>query len=390
MFFDFITHYGGAQRSTVVLCERLKGLYDLHIVDAYGCCKPYLSDLSKTGLPVHYLMPRTVDVVIGNNGRPLMRLVRLLRQAPHLIMLTRRLNSMIYRLKPELIWTNNIKSLFFLACCSYFNRATIGLYAHGWYQKKQIPWWQRLLVRLYADRILAVSNPTKKAMTAWGVANRKIHVVYPAIDLKRLQEKAMSPLHRHKIEVNGDFTILVPGSLLATKGQHTVIHAVRLLKKKYGINRKFKIWLAGDKGVGDISGYSQHLKSLVHDHGLDEEVEFLGWRDDIEELMRRADLVVLPTHTEGLPLAIQEAIFLRVPVVTTPVGGIPDLISDGVTGHLVGVEDEEALAFRIRQVISLPNECQRMAHRAVLRYLSKFDAQSQLDAFGMAVGQRTT
>ena len=389
LFFDFVTHYGGAQRSTVLLCSRLKGLYDIQIVDAYGYCKPYIADLSSFELPLHILSQRSTNVVIGNTERALLRIITILRQTPQFFMLTMKLIASIQRLQPDLIWTNSMKSFFLLSVCSFFSPAVLGFYAHGWYCRKQIPAWQRTLLKKYSDIIFAVSNPTKKAMVFWGVETNKIKVVYAAVDFDRFQNSSTSKWENPRNENITELTILVPGSILKTKGQHTVIRAVKLLKNK-GINCKLSVWLAGDMGVGDTSGYIEHLKSLVRENGLEEEIKFLGWRDDMPELMRQADVVVLPSQTEGLPLVIQEAIMMKRPIITTNVGGIPDLISNGITGFLIDVDDEAALANKIYNIIESPGSIQPMVNRAYNRYISLFNRENQTNHFQVAVEKALT
>lgn len=383
LFFDFITHFGGAQRSTVLLCKRLKDQYDIQIVDAYGYCNPYLVKISDSGLPLHILMQRDKGVVIGHSESQWLRLASLFKQMPHFLILTKRLITTIKKLKPDLIWTNNIKSLFFLSCCSYFNGIPIGLYAHGWYQKRQIPRWQRIIIRKYVDIVFAVSNPTKSAMVNWGVDAQKIHVVYAAVDLDGLIRRSSTPSSVNQEKPNAAFTILVPGSLLYTKGQHTVIEAVKLLKENK--QQAFVVWFAGDIGVGDTSRYADFLKQKVIDYELADHVDFLGWRNDLPALMHRADVVVLPTYTEGLPLIIQEAIMLKCPVISTKVGGITDLIKDGRTGFTVDIEDGYAIAKNIEMMIKYPNVKVKIVDRAYDRYISTYNEKRQVRLFLSAV-----
>jgi len=348
VYFDFITHYGGAQNCTVLLCEQLSKSNEVHVIDAYGFCQEYTTAMAQKDVRVYTLIANARDVVIGSGDRPLMRILRLIKQLPILLKLRRRLIKRILQLNPDLIWTNSVKSLFFLATTMRLRKYAIALYTHGWYKESQLPWYARWLIKYRTDLLLAVSNPTKKALMNWGVNESKIHVVFNTVDFNKVLEGASK---EPSTPLPGDdkrYKILVPASLVRTKGQHTAIMSAALLKQK---KLDFVMWLAGDVGEGGKLEYVDYLKELISDNGLEERVFLLGWRSDITTLMRMADVVVLPTHTEGLPRAVQEAMILERPVISTAVGGIPDLVIDGETGLLVPVEDEYSLAESVEKLM---------------------------------------
>jgi glycosyltransferase involved in cell wall biosynthesis len=81
-------------------------------------------------------------------------------------------------------------------------------------------------------------------------------------------------------------------------------------------------------------------------------VDFLGWRDDVGPVLADLDLLVIASKTEGMPRVLLEAFSAGVPVVSFPVGGIPEAITDGETGFLVREMTPEALAARIREIIA--------------------------------------
>ena len=93
------------------------------------------------------------------------------------------------------------------------------------------------------------------------------------------------------------------------------------------------------------------LEGLAGAMGISHAVRFLGLRTDVDEQMRRAAVFVRPSHLEGMPLTILEAMASGLPVVATPVGGTPELVRDGETGYLVPVDDSEALAAALNSVL---------------------------------------
>jgi glycosyltransferase involved in cell wall biosynthesis len=96
------------------------------------------------------------------------------------------------------------------------------------------------------------------------------------------------------------------------------------------------------------------LEKEASDIGMADRVKFLGFRDDVPSLLQAMDVFVLPSLSEGLPLSVLEALSLKKPVVASDVGGIPEIIENGVTGYLVPPENPEALAEKITLLLQNP------------------------------------
>ncbi len=80
---------------------------------------------------------------------------------------------------------------------------------------------------------------------------------------------------------------------------------------------------------------------------IGDSIDFLGWRKDVADVLRAADVVVLPSLEEGLPLSVLEAMACGVPVVATNVNGTPEAVVDGKTGFLIEPHDAQGLADRV-------------------------------------------
>jgi glycosyltransferase involved in cell wall biosynthesis len=102
-------------------------------------------------------------------------------------------------------------------------------------------------------------------------------------------------------------------------------------------------------------------------------VQLLGLRSDVPDLLATSDVAVLSTDSEGSPLSVMEYMDAGLPVVATRVGGIPDLIDDGVEGLLVEPRDPQGLAGAIARLLSEPDEARRMGERARERRRREFD-----------------
>jgi len=354
-FFDFVTHYGGAQHSTVAACEVLQAYYDVHVIDAYGVCEKYVEALRAAGLRLHVLQPDVGAPFIGFRKNPGMRLLKALGQLPAFWRLRRALEQTIRRIDPKLIWTNSVKGLAFVAVSRAARHIPTVFYARGWYRRDQVPRLHRWLLKRESDLMLTLSEATATALEGWGVPRDRIRVVYITIDFEPVRRRAetgpISPLPGMQRPIK----VVVPGVLLRTKGQHTAIKMVHLLKQR---GCEVTLWIVGDVSMGSGSRYLEHLRELVHRHGLERNVFFLGWRGDLPAIIQAADYLVFPTHTEGLGRVVVEAMLLRRPVIACPVGGVTDLIIDGQTGVLAGVDDEAAFCGAVMDLVG-DEQCRR-------------------------------
>ena len=137
--------------------------------------------------------------------------------------------------------------------------------------------------------------------------------------------------------------------------------------------------------LGQLSGT---IEELCHESGLRPLIDHLGpvSLDERIAFFKRADIFILPTYAEGLPIAALEAMAAGLPVITTPVGGIPELVDDGVEGYLVEPGDAEALADRIAYLIYDPEQRQLMGRRAQAK-ARQFDWSIVLAQLGMELRQ---
>jgi glycosyltransferase involved in cell wall biosynthesis len=97
------------------------------------------------------------------------------------------------------------------------------------------------------------------------------------------------------------------------------------------------------------NGEIRRLLGEIKNYGIAKDVQYRGWIGDKERdlILRESDIFILPSYAEGMPMAILEAMAYSVPVVSTKVGGIPELISDGETGYLINPGDLDALYKKI-------------------------------------------
>jgi glycosyltransferase involved in cell wall biosynthesis len=135
-----------------------------------------------------------------------------------------------------------------------------------------------------------------------------------------------------------------------------------------------KPWLATFAGDGDVDFYRDEARGL----GLEDRVRFEGWLDTpaAHELLLKSDLLVLPSHAEGLPMSIIEAFAHGVPVVSTPVGSIPDVLEHGVNGLLVDSGNSTQLTDAFLRLLEDERLRSRLAENARRTWEHRLDIAS--------------
>lgn len=161
--------------------------------------------------------------------------------------------------------------------------------------------------------------------------------------------------------------VLFLGRLGKGKGVFVLLEATSRLA---AAGSPVKLWLGGD---GSIDTCRKHASDL----GIADRVEFLGWvsGEHKARLLGTAGVYCLPSFNEGLPISLLEAMAIGMPVVTTPVGGIPEVVSDGVEGYLVAPGDAEALAAKLAELIGDPDRAKQMGSLGRRKVLDKFAAE---------------
>jgi glycosyltransferase involved in cell wall biosynthesis len=204
----------------------------------------------------------------------------------------------------------------------------------------------KIVARGWHRRVAAficLSDTIKRASVKAGVPEAKLRVVPNAIDVEQLQKRAEAPLAGSLPDVDEPIRILVAATLLPGKGQACAIRALRRLREE---GRHAVLYLAGDTGSAGHK-YEFELRRLAENLGVADSVHLLGWRDDLPQLMMKSTVFALPSHSEGMPRSVMEAMALRIPVVATPVGSVPEILDNGRAGYIVGIDDDAALAASI-------------------------------------------
>ncbi len=223
-----------------------------------------------------------------------------------------------------------------------------------------------------ADFVVTVTNYNYRYLTdkAPDLDPDIIKVIYNGVDIENL-----NPGGEVRREEN---LILGVGRLVPKKGFDTLLKACGLLKKK-GI--PFRCLIAGDGQ--EAANLTEQRREL----GLDDEISFPGPKthDEIVDLMHNASIMCLPCtvdkdgNQDALPTVLLEALACGLPVVSTTVSGIPEIIDSGINGLLVRPEDPESLAAELEKLLKSRELRDKFAHAGRQKAIQKFDLKINAD-----------
>lgn len=213
-------------------------------------------------------------------------------------------------------------------------------------------WAYRFAMR-FCSKVVSVSNATADWLVEKrGLARDKVTVIPYGVDLDLFQDGVENQALKRQLGFNADDMLVgVVARLHPQKGHRYFIDAARLIANEFA-NARFV--LIGD---GDLR---EDLEKQVADAGLTKVFSFLGFRNDVRDLLSTLDVFVLPSLYEGLPNVILEAMATSLPVVATAVDGSVELVDNGKTGFLVEPKQPQALSEAISELLrneSLRKSC---------------------------------
>lgn len=229
---------------------------------------------------------------------------------------------------------------------------------------------RRLQVRALGrrvDRIIAVSEDTRRRFGGLGWPLERIAVVHNSVDLSRFAAALDPAVRRSLDDGSGRPIALVPARLHPQKGHRHLLEAA--------------VGLPGVRFV--CVGDGELREALVRDAerlGVSDRVAFLGFREDMPALLRSCDLVVLPSLYEGLPLSLIEAMAAGRMVVATDIGGTRELVTHGETGILVPPGDPGALREAITAALGGGAPAAGLAAAGRDRAVTRFASGAMVDA----------
>ncbi|MDQ2777761.1 MAG: glycosyltransferase family 4 protein [Acidobacteriota bacterium] len=262
---------------------------------------------------------------------------------------------------PDIVQTNNVKS-HLLVRMSGLNRGRSWIAFHHGYTATD------LKVKLYnqldrwslraADRVVTVCGPFRQQLIAAQIPQARIRVVHNSAAISdSIPVEAANQIRRNLGLGQNTNVLIAIGRLSFEKGHADLIGALDQLRRSRP-NLAWKLLMVG-------SGPEQaNLETAVRQFGLEAQVIFTGQQSDVLPFLQISDLMVLPSHSEGSPHVVFEAMSAGVPILATRVGGIPEILTDGQTAVLVPPKNPEAMASGIARLLESPETALSLASRA--------------------------
>jgi len=274
-----------------------------------------------------------------------------------------KLYRLIRKKKPDIVHTHSSKAGILARLAAKIGGVPIILHTfhghvfHGYFgtlKSKIFLIIEQLLARI-STRIIAVSPQQKKELVNLGISSSdKITHIYLGLELTPfLSAKKEKGKLRSELNINNSSHLVgIVGRLAPVKG-HT--YFLRACKKVLDFLPRTKFIIVGGGPL------KKDMEELANQLNIKESVYFLGFRRDLAKIYSDLDLVVLSSLNEGTPVSVIEAMTVGKPVIATKVGGVVDIMDDGVNGMIVPPKNENALASAIVHLLKNPEVRKRLA-----------------------------
>jgi glycosyltransferase involved in cell wall biosynthesis len=347
---------GGAEVLAARLARRLRGTYRFLFacLDGLG---PLGEELRDEGFPV-----RVMDRRPGIDWR-----------------CSRRLADLLRRERVDLVHAHQYTPFYYGITARLFCRRPPILFTeHGrWYPdypRRKRMFANRLLIER-RDRIVGVGQSVRQALIRnEGIPTGRVEVIYNGVDLSTFAENLDDRTNARRAMGVGpeDFVILQVARLDALKDHPT---AIRTMERVARSHPDARLVLVGE------GPEEETIRTEVHRRGLDSRVIFLGLRSDVARLLPAADLFLLTSVSEGIPVTLIEAMGAARPVVATRVGGVGEVVDDGITGLLSPDGDDAGLSEQILRLAGDPAERERMGRSGLERARAMFTEEQMHEGY---------
>lgn len=253
--------------------------------------------------------------------------------------------------RPQVIQSHLVNAAFFGSVVGRLTGVPVVVTFHG---HNDIPTSDRhralklRFISMAATRMVFVSDALRSALSAGtGVRAERTAVIHNGVDVECFRPSRSGEL-RDSLGLDEDASIVgAVGNMRPTKGYDTMLRVMHALR---GLQPKVHLAILG----WERPPVQDQLRQLRSSLGLDDRVHFLGFRDNVPELMNGMDVYVSTSVSEGFSLTTAQAMACGLPVVCTRSGGPEEIVTDGVDGMLVPVGDVPAIAKALVDLLSSP------------------------------------
>jgi glycosyltransferase involved in cell wall biosynthesis len=258
------------------------------------------------------------------------------------------LRQVIAACNPDILETRNIKSHFLVRVLGLEKRYPWVAWNHG-YTKTSV------LDRMYtqldrwslrgAYRVVTVCKPFADRIVELGIPRDRITILHNAVKPFVMPPAGEIDRVRQELGVGEEAVILSVGRLSLEKGHADLVRAAKILAGMEGVP-SFRVVIVGDGPERET------LRKLAVELGVEKRVSFAGFQRDTKPYYAMAEMVAVPSHSEGSPNVVLEAMAVGLPIAACRVGGVPEILDEGVTGLMVETQRPEQMAQALFRLLS--------------------------------------
>jgi glycosyltransferase involved in cell wall biosynthesis len=224
----------------------------------------------------------------------------------------------------------------------------------------------------YASAVFGVSEFTRQGLIALGLKPEKVFVAHNATDAGEFDPALFTESRatvRREWGIPREAPVVgIVARLIPWKGQRELIEALARLSAEFP---DLHVMIVGEGGDRDT------LRRHAEKRGVQQQVIFTGWHDDVRPLLASFDIFALPSYEEPFGLAITEAMAMQLPVIACHSGGVPEIITHGENGWLIEPRSAQELADAIRTLLTDRNLRETMAQKARQTVIERFSPERQ-------------
>ena len=283
----------------------------------------------------------------------------------------------------HVVHTHNSKAGFIGRLSAKLARVPVIVHTvHGFAFHQQEPPWRRFLFRNlerlashWCDKMIFISQP----LVDWALEEKigsagKMARIYSGIEMDRfhpVSEEEKKNLKRKWGLHEQDAVIGIVSKLWEGKGHALLIRAFKEIRRE---KPQARLVIVGEGSL------MESLKDLVTHLELSGAVIFTGFLEDVPQILATFDVAVLPSYFEGMGRVLLEAMAMEKPVVGTAVGGIPDLIEQGLNGYMVSPGSEKELAASVLKILNDKALALKMGQAGRMKMTDRFSAESMVQS----------
>jgi len=350
---------GGSAQNTLLSCSELSGKYEIILVHGLSYeSRMNESERQIVNSGIEKARSKGVKVI---SLPAMVRSIRPLKDFKALLLLV----WLIFKEKPDIIHTHSSKAGILgrlaakIARVPHIIHTPHGhvFYGHFGRLASWVFLWAEKFLSKITNRMVALTDGEKDDYINLSVCPaEKLIKIHSGVDVKQFMHSNGNGVKKRRslgLDQNG-MVIGFVGWLLPIKGPEYLLKAMDHIWSKHPDTSLVMV----GKGDLDLELRAEALRKNVNG-----KVKFLGWREDIDEIMPLFNMLVQPSLNEGMGRVLVEAMAAGKPVVASRVGGIPDLVQHGKTGYLVPPADEKALADGIQKLLDNPERAKLMGKR---------------------------